>query len=79
MCGEWSYCFVVVICRRRGGRALIAKIPRENADQKQKNTTHSKGQDTNQVLFGGGSLAQQQQQTLDRVKETADKGIKIDV
>lgn len=40
---------------------------------------HSKGQDTNQVLFGGGSLAQQQQQTLDRVKETADKGIKIDV
>jgi hypothetical protein len=29
------------------------------------------------VLFGGGSLAQQQQETLDRVKETADKGFKL--
>jgi len=40
-------------------------------------THHSKGQDINSVLFGGGSLAPSQQETLDRVKETTDKGFKL--
>ncbi len=37
-----------------------------------------KGQVTNEVLFGGGSLGAEGVKTLDEMKKTADKGIKID-
>lgn len=39
----------------------------------------SKGQPTNEMLFGGVSLGQSQQESLEVMKETADRGIKVDV
>lgn len=38
-----------------------------------------KGQPTNEMLFGGVSLAPSQQESLEAMKETADRGIKVDV
>eukprot|EP00878_Enallax_costatus_P001923 GHUV01002085.1.p1 GENE.GHUV01002085.1~~GHUV01002085.1.p1 ORF type:complete len:142 (+),score=26.23 GHUV01002085.1:161-586(+) len=38
-----------------------------------------KGQATNEMLFGGVSLSERQQESLEVMKDTADKGIKIDV
>jgi hypothetical protein len=39
----------------------------------------SKGQATNEMLFGGVSLAPSQQESLEVMKETADRGINVDV
>jgi hypothetical protein len=38
-----------------------------------------KGQPTNEMLFGGVSLSENQQESLVVMKETADKGIEVDV
>ncbi|WIA09119.1 hypothetical protein OEZ85_008531 [Tetradesmus obliquus] len=38
-----------------------------------------KGQPTNEMLFGGVSLSENQQESLVVMKETADKGIQVDV
>ncbi len=38
-----------------------------------------KGQATNEMLFGGVSLGQSQQQSLKRMTDTAEKGIDVDV
>jgi hypothetical protein len=38
-----------------------------------------KGQATNEMLFGGVSLGQNQQESLTVMQETAEKGIKVDV
>jgi hypothetical protein len=45
--------------------------PRENA--------RSKGQATNEVLFGGVSLGDAQQQSLERMKQTQERGLDVDI
>ena len=39
----------------------------------------SKGQATNEVLFGGVSLGDQQRQALDKIKQTADRGLDVEL
>ncbi len=39
----------------------------------------SKGQATNEVLFGGVSLGEAQQQSLERMKQTQERGLDVDV
>lgn len=40
---------------------------------------NSKGQATNEVLFGGVSLGAAQQESLERMKQTQDRGLDVDV
>jgi hypothetical protein len=41
--------------------------------------TFRKGQATNEMLFGGASLGDAQQESMVLMKETADKGIEVDL
>lgn len=38
-----------------------------------------KGQGTNEMLFGGVSLAETQQQSLDKMKNLQDKGLDVEI
>jgi hypothetical protein len=41
---------------------------------------HRKGQPTNEMLFGGVSLGEgQQQQSLDAMTQTAERGLEVDL
>jgi hypothetical protein len=40
---------------------------------------HSKGQGTNEMLFGGVSLGEAQQRSMDSMKSAADRGLEVEV
>lgn len=57
--------------RMRSAGLKPRRRPRENA--------RSKGQATNEVLFGGVSLGDAQQQSLERMKQTQERGLDVDI